>query len=135
VREIVDRTGSAPLRETARWFFISYPECHDLDSGGRHGGSQRRYEALTAAIQRPLQSVSALGQEQAASRRRLTAAIEQERAGRIGPEAALEARLRGDTLALQTQIARLRVVQLQPELLAMFGALDIDALSRDFRGA
>jgi outer membrane protein len=97
--------------------------------------SQRRYEALTAAIQRALQSVSALGQEQAASQRRLSAASEQQRAGRIGPEIALEARLRGDTLALQTQIARLRVVQLQAELLALFGALDIDTLSRDFRGA
>lgn len=96
--------------------------------------SQRRYDALTAAIDSALRAAGALGQEQASAQRRLAAAQEQEQAGRIGPEAALEARLRGDTLALQTQIARLRVVQLQAELLALFGALDIDALSRDFRG-
>jgi outer membrane protein TolC len=97
--------------------------------------SERRYDALLAAIERSLQSAGALGAEQAAAQRRLAAAIEQENAGRIGPEAALEARLRRDTLALQVQIARLRVVELQAELLALFGALDIDALSRDFRGA
>jgi hypothetical protein len=28
----------------------------------------------------------------------------------------------------------LRVVQLQAELLALFGALDVDALSQEFRG-
>lgn len=97
--------------------------------------AERRYDALTAALQRSLQAVNTIGAEQRAAQRRLGAAIEQRDAGRIGPEAALEARLRRDTLSLQQQIARLRVVQLQAELLALFGALDIDTLSRDFRGA
>lgn len=96
--------------------------------------AERRYEALTAALERSLQAVNAIGSEQGAAQRRLNAATEQQSAGRIGPEAALEARLRRDTLGLQGQIARLRVVQLQAELLSLFGALDIDALSRDFSG-
>lgn len=96
--------------------------------------TERRYEALTAALGRSFGSISAIGAEQAAAGRRLEAAIEQESAGRIGPQAALEARLRRNSLALQGQIARLRVVQLQAELLALFGALDVDALSQEFRG-
>lgn len=96
--------------------------------------SDSRYEALTAALQRSLQSVNAISAERGAARRRLTAANEQQDAGRIGPEAALEARLRSDTLGLQVQIARLRVIQIQAELLALFGALDVQALSQDFSG-
>lgn len=97
--------------------------------------NQRRYDALVDAIRRSLQAVSTVGSERAAAQRRLAAAIEQERAGRIQPAAAIEARLRRDNLGLQGQIARLRVVQLQAELIALFGALDITALSRDFRGS
>jgi outer membrane protein len=96
--------------------------------------SDRRYEAMTAALQRSLASVSAISAEQGAASRRLAAAVEQQDAGRIGPEAAIEARLRRDTLSLQGQIARLRVVQVQAELLALFGALDVQTLSRDFSG-
>ena len=96
--------------------------------------TERRYDALTSALGRSLVSVRAIGAEQSAAGRRLGAAIEQEDAGRIGPQASLEARLRRDTMALQGQIARLRVVQLQAELLALFGALDVDALSQEFRG-
>ncbi len=96
--------------------------------------TERRYGALTEALERALASVNSIGAEQASAGRRLTAATEQEDAGRIGPEAGLEARLRRDTLALQGQVARLRVVRLQAELLALFGALDVDALSQDFRG-
>lgn len=94
-----------------------------------------RYDALTASLEEALQTVSAIGAEQSAASRRLAAASEQETAGRIGPEAALEARLRRDTLALQSQIAQLRVVQIQSDLLALFGALDIETLSQNFRGA
>lgn len=94
-----------------------------------------RYDALTASLQEALQTVSAIGSEQSAASRRLAAATAQEDAGRIGPEAALEARLRRDTLALQSQIARLRVVQIQSDLLALFGALDIETLSQNFQGA
>lgn len=96
--------------------------------------TERRYEGLTESLQRALQSVNTISAEQAAASRRYAAAIEQRDAGRIGPEAALEAGLRRDTLGLQSQIARLRVVQLQAELLALFGALDIATLSQDFRG-
>lgn len=96
--------------------------------------SDRRYEALTAALQRSLVSVNAIAAEQAAARRRLSAAIEQEDSGRIGPELALEAQLHSDTLGLQGQISRLRVVQIQSELLALFGALDVPTLSQDFSG-
>jgi len=96
--------------------------------------TERRYQGLTDSLQRALQSVNAVSAEQGAASRRYAAAIEQRDAGRIGPEAALEAGLRRDTLGLQSQIARLRVVQLQAELLALFGALDIATLSQDFRG-
>lgn len=96
--------------------------------------SERRYAALTVGLDRSLESVGAIGGEQAAAERRLAAANEQETAGRIGPAAALEAALRRDTLQLQSQIARLRAVQLQAELLALFGALDMEKLSQDFRG-
>lgn len=97
--------------------------------------SERRYEALTEGLKRALASVQSVGQERAAAERRLAAAQEQQEAGRIGPEAGLEARLRRDTLALQGQIARLRVVQIQAQILALFGALDVPTLSQDFSGA
>ena len=94
-----------------------------------------RYEALTASLQAAQATVSAIASEQGAAQRRLAAAVEQEDAGVTEAGAALEARLRRDTLSLQGQIARLRVIQIQTDILALFGALDIDTLSQDFRGA
>lgn len=92
----------------------------------------RRYGALISALDRSEQGLQTLGQEQRLANQRYNAALEQEDAGRVGPEVSMEARLRSDTLRLQSQASRLRSIQLQAEIYALFGALDIAALSRQF---
>jgi outer membrane protein TolC len=92
----------------------------------------RRYGALISALDRSEQGLQTLGQEQRLANQRYNAALEQEDAGRVGPEVSMEARLRSDTLRLRSQASRLRSIQLQAEIYALFGALDIAALSRQF---
>lgn len=94
--------------------------------------AERRYVALVDAMQRSLEIVAAVSRDQRVASERVTAAQESMDAGRGTLEQLLEARLRRDTLAQRAQIARLRTVQLQAEIYALFGALDLETLSRDF---
>jgi len=96
--------------------------------------AERRYQALVAALERSLEVVSALSQDRRIAAQRAVFAQDQLDAGRGTLEQLLEAELRRDTLALRAEGARLRTVALQAELLALFGALDIETLSQDLSG-
>ncbi len=95
----------------------------------------RRYRALVTALERSLEVVGSTSQDQRVAAERVRAAEERVEAGRGTLEELLEAELRRDTMALRAQAARIRAVQLQAELYALFGALDLETLSRDFAGA
>lgn len=96
--------------------------------------AERRYRALVGALERALEVVAANARDRQAAAERADVARRQIEAGRGTPEQLLEAELRRDTLSLRGATLRLRAVGLQAELYALFGALDIDTLSRDFAG-
>lgn len=96
--------------------------------------AQRRYLALVDALERSLEIVGAISQDRRIAVERAQAAQQRLDEGRGTLEQVLEAELRRDTLALRAEAARLRAVALQTELFALFGALDIETLSRDFSG-
>ncbi|SNY59194.1 Outer membrane protein TolC [Pseudooceanicola antarcticus] len=97
--------------------------------------AERRYQSLVAALQRSLEAVQATASDRRVASERYNAALEQVEAGRQTSEVVLESRLRRDTMNLRSQLARLRAIQLQAELYALFGALDLETLSQDFAGA
>lgn len=92
----------------------------------------RRYRSLVKALEKSLAVVAATEQDRRVASERVAAAEKQVGEGRRALEQVLEAKLRRDTMGLQAQAARMRAVQLQAELYALFGALDLDTLSRDF---
>ena len=94
--------------------------------------SVRRYTALVDALQRSLEIVSAIANDRRVASERVEAAQERLDAGNSTLEEVLDAQLRRDSMALRGQIARVRTIQLQAELYALFGALDIATLSQDF---
>lgn len=94
----------------------------------------RRYEALVKALDRSLEIVAAISQDNRIAAARTAVAQQQLDEGRGTLEQLLSTQLRRDTLALRAEAARLRTVALQAELFTLFGALDIDTLSRDFSG-
>lgn len=94
--------------------------------------TQRRYVALVDALQRSLEIAAAISSDQRVAGQRVTAAQERLDAGTGTLEDVLDAQLRRDSMALRARIARVRAVQLQSELYVLFGALDLDTLSRDF---
>jgi outer membrane protein TolC len=95
----------------------------------------RRYEALAAALRSSLDAVAATSRDQAAAARRASDARVELSSGRVSGDRVLEAELRRDVAGLQARLARLRTVEIQSQILALFGALDLDTLSTDFAGA
>jgi len=89
----------------------------------------QRYTGLMAAMTKSQSRVSAMSRQLRKADQALRATQEREQAGRVGAEQTMEARLRRDTLRTDVKLARLRVVRLQFELYALFGSLDIDAIS------
>ena len=94
--------------------------------------TQRRYAALVDALQSSLEIVAAVSNDQRVAGQRVVEAQERLDAGTGTLEDVLDARLRRDSMALRARIARVRAVQLQSELYVLFGALNLDTLSRDF---
>ncbi|MFD0860116.1 TolC family protein [Roseovarius aquimarinus] len=94
----------------------------------------RRYRSLVSALEKSLDVVAATERDRRVAVQRVAAAEQQVGAGRRALEQVLEAKLRRDTMGIQAEGARIRAVQLQAELYALFGALDIETLSRDFAG-
>lgn len=94
--------------------------------------AQRRYQALVEALQRSLEIVGAISRDQRIASERVEAAQVRMDAGSGALEEVLDAELRRDILEQRAQISRVRAIQLQAEIYALFGALDLEALSRDF---
>ena len=94
--------------------------------------AERRYTSLISALERSLEAAAAAAQDARVAAERYDAALAQQDAGRIGFERVFETQLRRDTARLQARLARLRAVRLQADLYALFGALDVGALSEDF---
>jgi len=96
--------------------------------------AKARFVALNAALTKARSVIATTSQEQQVSAERATAAQESLDAGSGSMETVLEAGLRRDLAALSAASSRMRTAQIQAELFALFGALDIGALSRDFAG-
>jgi outer membrane protein TolC len=93
-----------------------------------------RFVALMKALEKARAMVETAGREQSISTERVLAAEESLAAGAGSREAVLEAGLRRDIARIAGSTARMRAAQIQAEIYALFGALDTDALSRDFAG-
>lgn len=96
--------------------------------------AQGRFVALMESLDQARRMVAAAGREQRSATERVTAAEDSLSAGAGSREAVLEAGLRRDIARLAGSSARMRVALIQAEIYALFGALDTDALSRDFAG-
>ena len=89
----------------------------------------QRYTGLMSSMKKAQSQVSAVSRQLRKADQALVATQDREQAGRVGAAQTMEARLRRDTLRTDVKLARLRVVRLQFELYALFGSLDIDAIS------
>jgi outer membrane protein len=110
-------------------------EIAQLREGQALDMAQRRYDALISALGSSLQVVAATGRDRAAAARRVSDARAEVAAGRVTSDRVLDAELRRDVAALQARSARLRAVEIQSQIMALFGALDIETLSSEFSGA
>ncbi|WP_191090128.1 TolC family protein [Histidinibacterium aquaticum] len=90
----------------------------------------RRYGALLEAAQQSQARTAAIGQQLNEARQELAGARAAGDAGRADARLLLEQGLRVDILAVELQASRLRTLRIQAELLTLFGALDVGALSQ-----
>lgn len=96
--------------------------------------AEARFLALTEALEKAREMIITVGLEQVVSNERAVAAENSLAGGKGRREALLEAGLRRDIASITGRTARMRAAQIQAEIYALFGALDTDALSRDFSG-
>lgn len=93
-----------------------------------------RLAALNEALDGAQKILSSAAEQQRIASSRYDAVQTQLAAGKGSRQNLLEAGLRRDLAAIDGQSARLRVMQIQAEIFALFGALDTDALSRNLSG-
>ncbi|MBI1417656.1 MAG: TolC family protein [Limimaricola sp.] len=91
--------------------------------------AKRTYASLIAAINVSNQHSAAVSNQLRLAEQALSDAKAQEQAGKVGVEVTMEQQLRRDILRVDIQSARLRTMQLQAEVYALFGALDTNSLS------
>lgn len=96
--------------------------------------AQSQYEALIAADGRAASRVSALIKQRNGALEAREVALSEEAAGRIGAEVALERELSASLLEIEIQAARVQQMRIQMRLYALFGALDVNSLSRQISG-
>jgi outer membrane protein len=94
----------------------------------------RRLGALKEAIASSRQRESAIAAQAERAEQAYQEALAQEEAGTVGVEVSLENNLRAQLLRIDQNAARLRTLQLEAELLGMFGALDTDGLAARLAG-
>jgi serine protease inhibitor ecotin len=94
----------------------------------------RQFASLTAAISQSNQRAGAIGQQLRLAEQALTDAQAQQEAGRVRVEVTMEQQLRRDMLRIEAQAARVRTLQLQTDVFALFGALDTNTLSGQIGG-
>jgi outer membrane protein TolC len=96
--------------------------------------AMRQFASLTAAISQSNQRAGAIGQQLRLAEQALTDAQAQQEAGRVRVEVTMEQQLRRDMLRIEAQAARVRTLQLQTDVFALFGALDTNTLSGQIGG-
>lgn len=94
----------------------------------------REFDALTAAEQRAAQRIGVLARHASAAAEALRTVRAEEEAGRVSADVVLERGLNVETIDIEMQVARLQQLRLQLRLLGLFGALDVNALSRQLNG-
>ncbi|MGN0931434.1 TolC family protein, partial [Falsigemmobacter intermedius] len=94
----------------------------------------REFDALTAAEQRAAQRIGVLARHASAAAEALRTVRAEEEAGRVSADVVLERELNVETIDIEMQVARLQQLRLQLRLLGLFGALDVNALSRQLNG-
>ena len=90
----------------------------------------RRYGALLEAARQSEARTGAIARQLSRAEEELAGTRAAGDAGRADAQVLLEQQLRRDTLSVDLQASRLRTLRIQAELLTLFGALDMDALSR-----
>lgn len=96
--------------------------------------ASRRLDALKEAISASRQRESAIAAQSERADQAYQESISQQEAGTVGSEVSMENSLRADLLKIDQNSARLRTLQLEAELLGLFGALDTDGLSARLAG-
>lgn len=94
----------------------------------------RRLGALKAAISASRARESAIAAQADRAEQAYQESLLQQEAGMVGAEVSMENSLRADLLKIDQNSARLRTMQLEAELLALFGALDTNGLSARLAG-
>jgi len=95
---------------------------------------ERQYEALVAAERRASERLGVLSRQKGSASQALLTVQAEEGAGRVSADTVLERRLNSDVIDIELQVARLQQLRLQMRLFALFGALDVTALSRQLNG-
>jgi outer membrane protein TolC len=96
--------------------------------------ARRRLGSLKEAIRASRARESAIAAQAASAAQAYDEAKAQEDAGKAGAEVAMENSLRAELLKIDQTAARLRTLQLESELLGLFGALDTGGLSARLAG-
>lgn len=94
----------------------------------------RRLGALKEAISSSRQRESAIAAQSERAAQAYQESVSQQEAGKVGAEVSMENSLRADLLKIDQNTARLRTLQLEAELLGLFGALDTNGLSARLAG-
>ncbi len=96
--------------------------------------ARRKLGALKEAIKRSKDREGNISAQAERAAQSASDTKTQEEAGKLGAEKTMEAELRARVLTLEQQMARLRTLQLESELLGLFGALDTSNLSSRLAG-
>lgn len=94
----------------------------------------RQYDALIAAEKKTSTRIAALSAQRDTAGSALQASKQEEASGRVGADVAMEQQLRVDVFGLETQAARLQQLRIQSQLFSLFGAFDVNAVSREMQG-
>lgn len=94
----------------------------------------RRLAALKEAITDSKQREAAIAAQSERAAQAYQESVAQQEAGSVGAEVSMENSLRADLLKIDQSAARLRTLQLEAELLGLFGALDTNGLSARLAG-
>ncbi|MFC3311262.1 TolC family protein [Falsigemmobacter intermedius] len=98
------------------------------------GGSKIRNGKVGVGIEVPLYQGGVLARHASAAAEALRTVRAEEEAGRVSADVVLERELNVETIDIEMQVARLQQLRLQLRLLGLFGALDVNALSRQLNG-
>lgn len=123
--------GSQESREREEALRLRIAE-QRLELANRVAKSQ--YDSLVTAEGRISGRVAALIKQRSAALEAVSVARSEQDAGRVGADVALERSLSANLLETEIQAARLQQLRVQLRLYALFGALDVNSLSKQLNG-